>query len=81
MVRFLGKILIRSHESELFGEFLYSVIASDIEIKDFYPNVDNKNAIALFFLKEAVDHFALNCLVPLFVFSHRGILIAKQYLM
>jgi hypothetical protein len=81
MVRFLGKILIRNHESELFTEFIYSLIASDIEIKEFDSDPKNKNPITRFFFKEAVDHFALNCLVPLFVFSHRGILLSKEDLL
>ena len=77
IVLFLGKYLIRNHESALFKEFFFSIMASDLKIMACDVAGKNPDSIVRFFFREAVDHYALGCLVPLFVFNRGEIMLFK----
>ena len=56
LILYLGKILIRNHEADLFEQFFFS-------IRTFFCHQD----MVTQFTKECLAHFSPECLVPIFV--------------
>lgn len=62
LVLLLGKLLIKAHATEMIKEFIFSVLACDIGIKDV-------DAVIRSLVRDAIAHYSLHCLMLLLAFG------------